>query len=79
MQEVIIARDAAAGRATDKSVNLLNTLLGSMNLKPSQQKEEADAELEKSLLALASKSGNLIDRFQKRRKKTEMFVRPLEI
>lgn len=52
MQEVIIARDAAAGRATDKSVNLLNTLLGSMNLKPSQQKEEADAELEKMPLGV---------------------------
>lgn len=52
MQEVIIARDAAAGRPTDKSVNLLNTLLGSMNLKPSQQKEEADAELEKMPLGV---------------------------
>lgn len=52
MQEVIIARDAAAGRPTDKSVNLLNTLLGSMNLKPSQQKEEVDAELEKMPLGV---------------------------
>ena len=52
MQEVIIARAAAAGDPTDKSVNLLNTLLGSMNLKPSQQKEEADAELEKMPLGV---------------------------
>lgn len=52
MQEVIIARAAAAGEPTDKSVNLLNTLLGSMNLKPSQQKEEADAELEKMPLGV---------------------------
>lgn len=52
MQEVIIARDAAQGKATDKSVNLLNTLLGSMNLKPSQQKEEADAELERMPLGV---------------------------
>lgn len=52
IQEVIIVRDAAAGRPTDKSVNLLNTLLGSMNLKPSQQKEEADAELEKMPLGV---------------------------
>lgn len=52
MQEVIIARDAANGSPTDKSVNLLNTLLGSMNLKPSQQKEEADAELEKMPLGV---------------------------
>ena len=52
MQEVIIARDAAVGKPTDKSVNLLNTLLGSMNLKPSQQKEEADAELEKMPLGV---------------------------
>lgn len=52
IHEVIIARDAAHGKATDKSVNLLNTLLGSMNLKPSQQKEEADAELEKMPLGV---------------------------
>ncbi len=41
--EAIIARDSAQGKAIDKNVNALNTLLGSMNLKPAQKKEEADA------------------------------------
>lgn len=34
--EIDINRDRAAGRSVDKSVNTLNTLLGSANLKPSQ-------------------------------------------
>ncbi len=37
--EVGIARDSAAGKSIDKSVNALNTLLGSLNIKPAQQKE----------------------------------------
>lgn len=37
--EVSIARDSAAGKSIDKSVNALNTLLGSLNIKPAQQKE----------------------------------------
>lgn len=41
--EVGIARDSVAGKAIDKSVNALNNLLGSLNLKPAQQKDE-DAE-----------------------------------
>ena len=44
--EAIISKDAAHGRAIDKNVNALNSLLGSMNLKPAQKKSEADAELE---------------------------------
>lgn len=44
--EVIIARDGAAGQPIDKNVNTLNSLLGSMNLKPSQKKENSDTELE---------------------------------
>jgi len=40
MLEVTITRDTAAGRSTDKSVNVLNTLLGSANLKPVQKKKE---------------------------------------
>ena len=41
--ELDINRDRAAGRAVDKSVNALNTLLGSANLKPAQKKQD-DAE-----------------------------------
>lgn len=44
--ELDINRDRAAGRPIDKSVNALNTLLGSANLKPAQRKTEADAESE---------------------------------
>lgn len=44
--ESIISRDGALGKAIDKNVNALNTLLGSMNLKPTQKKNEADTELE---------------------------------
>ena len=44
--EVIIARDSAQGKPIDKNVNALNSLLGSMNLKPSQRREDAGAELE---------------------------------
>ena len=42
--EVSISKDAAAGRSIDKSVNSLNTLIGSLNLKPAQKKtDEIDA------------------------------------
>jgi hypothetical protein len=44
--ETTIARDSAKGKAIDKNVNALNTLLGSMNLKPTQRKDEGDAELD---------------------------------
>ncbi len=45
--EATITRDSAQGKPIDKNVNVLNNLLGSMNLKPAQQKkEDADAELE---------------------------------
>lgn len=37
--EVAIAKDSAAGRSIDKSINSLNTLLGSLNLKPAQRKD----------------------------------------
>lgn len=52
MQEAVISRAAAAGDPTDKAVNTLNTLLGSMNLKPAQRKENADLELEKMPLGV---------------------------
>lgn len=41
--ELDINRDRAAGKAVDKSVNALNTLLGSANWKPIQKKEGADS------------------------------------
>lgn len=40
--ELDINRDRADGKAVDKSVNALNTLLGSANLKPAQKKETSD-------------------------------------
>lgn len=46
--EVSIANDAAAGRSIDKSVNSLNTLIGSLNLKPTQKKGDADSSLGKT-------------------------------
>lgn len=36
--EVSISKDVAAGKSIDKSVNSLNTLIGSLNLKPAQKK-----------------------------------------
>lgn len=41
--EATINKDSAQGKAIDKNVNALNTLLGSMNLKPAQKKDEADS------------------------------------
>lgn len=38
--ELDINRDRMAGKTVDKSVNALNTLLGSANLKPNQKKDE---------------------------------------
>lgn len=40
--ELDINRDRIAGKSVDKSVNALNNLLGSANLKPAQQKADAD-------------------------------------
>jgi len=40
--EVNIAKDSAAGKSIDKSINSLNTLLGSLNLKPAQKKDDGD-------------------------------------
>lgn len=44
--EATINRDSAQGRAIDKNVNALNTLLGSMNLKPAQKKDDIDSSTE---------------------------------
>lgn len=51
--EVTINRDAAAGKAIDKSVNSLNTLIGSLNLKPTQKKDnDIDASLSETPLGV---------------------------
>lgn len=42
MLEVVINKETAAGKPTEKLVNSLNNLLGSLNLKPSQNKENDD-------------------------------------
>lgn len=46
--ELDINRDRIAGKPVDKSVNALNALLGSANLKPVQQKTDADLSNEKT-------------------------------
>lgn len=44
--EIDINKLRAEGKPIDKSVNMLNTLLGSANLKPVQKKEDSDSVLE---------------------------------
>ena len=41
--EETIATDSAAGRPVDKNVNTLNSLLGSLNLKPAQKKDDSSS------------------------------------
>lgn len=51
--ELDINRDRAAGRAIDKSVNALNTLLGSASLKPTQKKgDDTDTSIDKTPLGV---------------------------
>lgn len=45
--EETINQDLAAGKSIDKSVNALNNLLGSANVKPSQKKDDTEASYEK--------------------------------
>lgn len=59
--EEMINKDAAEGKPVDKNVNMLNTLLGSANLKPVQKKSEADAAME------ATPLGVWIDRWEHKR------------
>lgn len=40
--EVSIANDTASGKSVEKSVNSLNTLIGSLNLKPAQKEKTVD-------------------------------------
>lgn len=44
--EISINKNRASGKQIDKNINMLNTLLGSLNLKPSQNKDEGDSSLE---------------------------------
>ena len=51
--EVSIASDSAAGKSIEKSVNTVNTIMGSLNLKPTQSKNaEKDSELESTPLGV---------------------------
>ena len=50
--EIDINKARMEGKPVDKLVNTLNTVLGSANLKPTQKKEDADAELEKMPLGV---------------------------
>lgn len=51
--EVAISRDGAAGRAIDKNVSTLNTLLGSLNLKPAQRRnDDVEAEISSTPLGV---------------------------
>lgn len=53
--EIDINRDRVAGKSVDKSVNTLNTLIGSASLKPSQRKEDVDNEVWKTPLGVWNK------------------------
>ena len=44
--EIDINRDRRAGRSVEKSLNVLNTLLGSANLKPNQNRDNSDSSIE---------------------------------
>lgn len=44
--EVDIAQNMAAGKSIDRNINILNNLLGSASLKPSQKKDDTDSSLE---------------------------------
>lgn len=50
--EIDINKARMEGKPIDKYVNTLNTVLGSANLKPTQKKEDADAELDKMPLGV---------------------------
>ena len=48
IQEVTLSRDAAAGRSIDKTARVIDTLLGSLNLRPVQKQEQENAAKESS-------------------------------
>jgi len=53
--ELDINRDRAAGRAVDKSVNALISLLGSAKLKPAQKKDDISSEITKTPMGVWAK------------------------
>ena len=53
--EIAINQDRAAGRAIDRNVNMLNTLLGSANLKPIQKKDSVDTDFDNLPLGVLTK------------------------
>lgn len=50
--EIAINKDRVAGRSIDKNVNMLNTLLGSLSLKPSQNRDDGDSATESTPLGI---------------------------
>jgi len=50
--EISINKERAAGKSIDKSVNALNTLLGSMSLKPTQKRDEIDSSVNETPLGV---------------------------
>ena len=76
--ESIIARDSAQGKPIDKNVNALNSLLGSMNLKPAQKKNDVDAELDKMPLGVGIQKWGTADLFLKRQRKSAISVERLK-
>lgn len=50
--EIAINKDRVAGRSIDKNVNMLNTLLGSLSLKPSQNRDDGDSAAESTPLGI---------------------------
>lgn len=59
--EATIDRDSAAGKSVEKSVNTYNTLLGSLNLKPAQKKDDIDSSIYNTPM------GVWIDKFEYKR------------
>lgn len=55
IQEVMINRNAAAGKDVEKGQNALSNLLGSLNVKPSQKKDDDGADLETTPLGVWAK------------------------
>lgn len=59
--EETINRDAAEGKPVDKNISMLNTVLGSANLKPVQKKSETDTSID------STPFGVWIDRWENKR------------
>lgn len=55
IQEVMINRNIAAGKDVEKGQSALNTLLGSLNVKPNQKKDDGNSELESTPLGVWAK------------------------